>query len=33
VILLPPTEEYDEDVGGRLSFRVVDPTFLLTYDE
>jgi RNA ligase (TIGR02306 family) len=33
VVLRPPVEEYDEDVGGRLSFKAVNPKFLLKYDE
>jgi len=33
VILRPFVEEYDEDVGGRLSFKVINPRFLLKYDE
>ena len=33
VVLRPPAEEYDPDVGGRLSFKVLNPKFLLKYDE
>jgi RNA ligase (TIGR02306 family) len=33
VVLRPLTEEYDEDVGGRLSFKAINPKFLLKYDE
>lgn len=33
VVLRPAVEESDEDVGGRLSFKVVNPRFLLKYDE
>ncbi len=33
VVLRPPAEEYDEDVGGRLSFKAINPKFLLKYDE
>ena len=33
IVLRPPVEEYDPDVGGRLSFKVINPQFLLTYDE
>lgn len=33
VVLRPFVEEYDEDVGGRLSFKVINPKFLLKYDE
>jgi RNA ligase (TIGR02306 family) len=33
VVLRPFAEEYDEDVGGRLSFKVINPRFLLKYDE
>jgi RNA ligase (TIGR02306 family) len=33
IVLRPPAEEYDEDVGGRLSFKVINPKFLLKYDE
>jgi len=33
VVLRPLTEEHDEDVGGRLSFKAINPKFLLKYDE
>ena len=33
VVLRPPAEEHDPDVGGRLSFKVINPKFLLKYDE
>ena len=33
VVLRPFAEEYDEDLGGRLSFKVINPKFLLKYDE
>jgi RNA ligase (TIGR02306 family) len=33
IVLRPPVEEHDEDVGGRLSFKVINPKFLLKYDE
>ncbi len=33
VVLRPLAEEYDEDVGGRLSFKAINPKFLLKYDE
>jgi RNA ligase (TIGR02306 family) len=33
VVLRPLAEEHDEDVGGRLSFKVINPKFLLKYDE
>lgn len=33
VVLRPPVDEYDEDIGGRLSFKVINPKFLLKYDE
>ena len=33
LVLRPFTEEYDEDLGGRLSFKVINPKFLLKYDE
>ncbi len=33
VVLRPPAEEFDQDVGGRLSFKVINPKFLLKYDE
>jgi RNA ligase (TIGR02306 family) len=33
VVLRPPVEEYDEDIGGRLSFKAINPKFLLKYDE
>jgi hypothetical protein len=26
-------EEYNEDIGGRLSFKVINPKFLLKYGE
>ena len=26
-------EEHDEDIGGRLSFKAINPKFLLKYDE
>ena len=25
--------EYDEEIGGRLSFKAINPNFLLKYDE
>ena len=28
-----PAEEYDEEIGGRLSFEARNPKFLLKYDE
>jgi RNA ligase (TIGR02306 family) len=33
VVLRPFAEEYDPDIGGRLSFKVINPKFLLKYDE
>lgn len=33
VVLRPPVKERDTDVGGRLSFKVINPKFLLKYDE
>jgi RNA ligase (TIGR02306 family) len=33
VVLRPLAEEHDEDIGGRLSFKVINPKFLLKYDE
>ena len=33
VVLRPPAEEYDSDIGGRLSFKAINPKFLLKYDE
>jgi RNA ligase (TIGR02306 family) len=33
IVFRPTTDEYDHDVGGRLSFKVINPQFLLKYDE
>lgn len=33
VVFRPLVEEWDEDVGGRLSFKAINPQFLLKYDE
>lgn len=33
VVLRPLAEEYDEEIGGRLSFKIINPKFLLKYDE
>lgn len=33
LVLRPAVETYDETIGGRLSFKVVNPKFLLKYDE
>lgn len=33
VVLRPFVEEHDEDIGGRLSFKAINPKFLLKYDE
>jgi len=33
VVLRSLVEEYDEDIGGRLSFKAINPKFLLKYDE
>jgi RNA ligase (TIGR02306 family) len=33
IVLRPLVEEHDEDIGGRLSFKAINPMFLLKYDE
>lgn len=33
IIFRPLTEEHDPDIGGRLSFKAINPKFLLKYDE
>jgi RNA ligase (TIGR02306 family) len=33
IIFRTIVEEYDEDIGGRLSFKAINPKFLLKYDE
>jgi RNA ligase (TIGR02306 family) len=33
LVLRPAVEEFDIDVGGRLSFKAINPQFLLKYDE
>jgi RNA ligase (TIGR02306 family) len=33
VVLRPLSEEYDADIGGRLSFKAINPKFLLKFDE
>jgi RNA ligase (TIGR02306 family) len=33
VVLRPLVEEFDQDIGGRLSFKAINPKFLLKYDE
>jgi RNA ligase (TIGR02306 family) len=33
IVLRPQVEEFDEDLGGRLSFKAINPKFLLKYDE
>lgn len=33
IIFRPEVEQFDADVGGRLSFKVINPQFLLKYDE
>lgn len=33
VVLRPFVEEHDEDIGGRLSLKAINPKFLLKYDE
>ena len=33
IVLRPNAEEHDADVGGRLSFKAINPQFLLNYDE
>lgn len=33
IVLRPAVEEFDPDLGGRLSFKAINPQFLLKYDE
>lgn len=33
LVFRPLSEEYDEGIGGRLSFKAINPKFLLKYDE
>ena len=33
IVLRSIAEECDEEIGGRLSFKVINPKFLLKYDE
>jgi RNA ligase (TIGR02306 family) len=33
IVLRPMVEEYDDEIGGRLSFKAINPKFLLKYDE
>lgn len=33
IVLRPTVEEFDEEIGGRLSFKAINPQFLLKYDE
>jgi len=33
IVFRPEVEQFDQDVGGRLSFKVINPQFLLKYDE
>ena len=33
IVLRPSIERFDQDVGGRLSFKVINPKFLLKFDE
>ncbi|MDB5348482.1 MAG: ligase [Schlesneria sp.] len=33
IVFRPDVEQFDQDVGGRLSFKVINPQFLLKYDE
>jgi ATP-dependent RNA circularization protein (DNA/RNA ligase family) len=33
IVLRPLAEEFDPDLAGRLSFKVINPKFLLKYDE
>ena len=33
IVFRPLVEEYDGDIGGRLSFKAINPKFLLKYDE
>jgi hypothetical protein len=33
VVLRSLVEEYDDEIGGRLSFKAINPKLLLKYDE
>lgn len=33
IVLRPATEEFDETLEGRLSFKIINPQFLLKFDE
>ena len=33
IVFRPLVEEYEPTLGGRLSFKVINPKFLLKYDE
>lgn len=33
LVFRPAVEEYDDEIGGRLSFKAINPKFLLKYDE
>jgi hypothetical protein len=33
LVFRPAVERQDPDVGGRLSFKVINPQFLLKFDE
>jgi RNA ligase (TIGR02306 family) len=33
IVLRPLVEEYDDEIGGRLSFKAINPKLLLKYDE
>lgn len=33
IVLRPHVNEYDEDLRGRLSFKCINPDFLLKYNE
>ena len=33
IVLRPPTEEHDDTIPGRLSFKAINPKFLLKYDD
>lgn len=33
IVFRPDVEQFDQDVGGRLSFKVINPQFLLKFDE
>ena len=33
IVLRPAVEEHEAEIGGRLSFKAINPLFLLKYDE